>query len=139
MSDILPELVDNWLADSHLYVDSMQMKAGRVIIVLDGDCGANLGECARLNRYLHRRLEERGIDVGDVSFDISSPGLDKELRTRRDFMKNVGRAVRGRLNTGKTLKGILLAVSPQDVLYINATGKTLALPMKQLNEAKVAI
>lgn len=77
--------------------------------------GVSVDDCARVSRRLEEILDAReGLPSGYI-LEVSSPGVDRPLRKRRDFERAVGReiAVRGyeplALGT-KRLEGVLLGL-----------------------------
>jgi ribosome maturation factor RimP len=58
--------------------------------------GITVEDCARINRRLLRAMESDEELAGRYSVEVSSPGLDRKLVTRRDFERAVGEVVRVR-------------------------------------------
>jgi ribosome maturation factor RimP len=58
--------------------------------------GITVDDCARINRRLSRELEAEEQLSGRFTVEVSSPGLDRKLVTRRDFERAVGEVVRVR-------------------------------------------
>ena len=59
---------------------------------LDSDTGFTLEKCMKINRGLRRQVEESGLyPEGDISLEVSSPGVDAPLRMPRQYVKNIGR------------------------------------------------
>ncbi|MDD5347903.1 MAG: hypothetical protein PHT59_04740 [Candidatus Omnitrophica bacterium] len=56
--------------------------------------GITLGECTDLNRGIGSLLEEREIMQGPYVLEVSSPGLDRCLKTKRDFSRCLNRQVK---------------------------------------------
>ena len=56
--------------------------------------GRTIDECRWINKFLSKQLEEGIMIDGDYMVDVSSPGLDRPLRTQKDFQRVVGREVR---------------------------------------------
>jgi ribosome maturation factor RimP len=48
--------------------------------------GISLKDCALLNRLLRDELDT-GILSGQYTLEVSSPGLDRPLKTKEDFMR----------------------------------------------------
>lgn len=82
--------------------------------------GVSLNECARLNRLLFSYLDKDKILGEDFSVEVNSPGLDRKLKTRDDFLRVKGRNVSLWLNIPvkeKTyLEGKLLNVEEEKIL-----------------------
>lgn len=77
--------------------------------------GVTVDDCARVSRALEALLDERDDIAGNYILEVSSPGVERPLRKRRDFERSIGReiAVRGYepLPGGaKRLEGVLLGV-----------------------------
>jgi len=84
----------------------------RVYVDVAGGITADV--CAELSRALEARLEASGL-VGDrYVLEVSSPGLDRPLQTRRDFVRLIGRPVQVRIRAvdgnRRELVGVLEAV-----------------------------
>ena len=56
--------------------------------------GISLDECVHLNRALAEKLEEDPLFAENFSFEVSSPGLDRSLRTAKDFRRVLDKDVR---------------------------------------------
>ena len=49
--------------------------------------GITLDECAALNRDIGDLIEEKSIIMGSYILEVSSPGLDRPLKTSDDFSR----------------------------------------------------
>ncbi|HLG93781.1 MAG TPA: ribosome maturation factor RimP [candidate division Zixibacteria bacterium] len=81
--------------------------------------GISIGECARLSGKLSDWFDLENVFERAYVLEVSSPGLDRPLVTRRDFERKVGREVRIWLSdNGTTLEasGNLLAVTDDGLL-----------------------
>lgn len=82
-------------------------------IFIDKDGGVSVENCASVSRYLSEELDkEENAEVieGAYTIEVSSPGLDRPLKTKRDFERNLGRMLKVSLmdgKKGKIIKGIL--------------------------------
>lgn len=68
---------------------------GRTLkIVIDGE-DTGLSVCEKISKSLSRWLDEHEslVPAGDYSLEVSSPGLDRPLKTEADFRKLVGKLV----------------------------------------------
>jgi ribosome maturation factor RimP len=95
-------------------------------IFIDKNGGVNVEDCASVSRCLSEELDkEENLSVieGAYTIEVSSPGLDRPLKTKRDFERNVGRKVRIIQNDGKTIRGILKSVDETFVTLETAAAK----------------
>ncbi|MCC6474508.1 MAG: ribosome maturation factor RimP [Burkholderiales bacterium] len=53
------------------------------------ECPVTLNDCESASRQLQRVLEVEGLDYGRL--EVSSPGLDRRLKTAREFERFAGR------------------------------------------------
>lgn len=111
-------------------------------ILVDKVGGVTLAECARANQRIGNALETAELIEGSYAIEVSSPGLDRPLVSRRDFERAlgeelvVGLAAEG--NRMKTLEGILLAVQPEAVVLKLPAGN-VTVPFGEIRTAKKAI
>jgi ribosome maturation factor RimP len=119
----------------------------RAIVLLDGDNGAGIDECAQVSRYVGFKLEEDNVIEEAYNLEVSSPGVDTPLLMLRQYTKNIGRTVAVKMPDGVKKEGKLLAVNAADIVIeeqIKEKGKkaTLAetsIPMDQITEIRVLI
>lgn len=104
--------------------------------------GIALDECARLNQELGRVLDERHGLGAPYILEVSSPGVDRPLRTASDFRRNLGRRARfflkgpseGRSEYCGTVEGV-----EGSVVSINEQGRSIRIPLEKINKAKQVI
>jgi ribosome maturation factor RimP len=93
-------------------------------ILLDGDKGVSIDDCARINRGLYRTIEEKNwLDTANFSLEVSSPGLDEPLKLHRQYVKNTGRRVELQLQDGSVLEGLMKAVEEKQLTIEETRGK----------------
>ena len=73
------------------YLVDIIEKENRLKIYFDGDSGVSLGRCQKLSRLVEAFVEENNLLPEDYKLDVSSPGLDRPLKFRRQYEKNKGR------------------------------------------------
>ena len=79
-------------------VDIRLKKAGRqtnIEVTVDRPAGGiTLAECVSINRRIAQMLEEKNFFQEDAySIEVVSPGLDRPLKTEKDFLRNCHRSV----------------------------------------------
>jgi ribosome maturation factor RimP len=141
MKEKLEQIIKEFTAGTHLYLVDLQIRGKTIDISLDGDCGVNINECGALNRFLHRRLEEQGVDTGEFTIEVASPGIDRPLEQLRDYQKNVGRKLQVRNNQNKLLTG-KLSYADKYKIILSGSGhgkKPETIDIKTIKEAKTVI
>jgi ribosome maturation factor RimP len=56
--------------------------------------GVGLGDCERLSRELGDRIDALPFFEAPYDFQVSSPGIDRPIRSDDDLRRNTGRPVR---------------------------------------------
>ncbi len=113
-----------------------------VRLLVDRVGGVSIQQCATVNRRISAALETSNIIEGGFTVEVSSPGLDRPLATKRDFERAVGEDVRVEMvvepNRTKELQGMLLAVQPEAIV-LKTGGGNITVPMGQIRTAKKAL
>lgn len=110
------ELAEGKLKDSSYFIIDITVSNSvkKVSIILDGDNGVNIDDCADLSRRLSEDLDLIMEDA--YTLDVMSPGLDQPLKLKRQYKKNEGRKVKVKLKEGDVLKGLLLDTLDEGIL-----------------------
>ncbi|MFH1888680.1 MAG: ribosome maturation factor RimP [Candidatus Omnitrophota bacterium] len=105
--------------------------------------GITVDECSRLNISISNLLDERGLlEEGRYTLEISSPGLDRPLKEKSDFLRCIGRRVRLFLNEPVNDKIELegsINKAEDDSVYIDKGDKVIRIPLVKINKAKQVI
>lgn len=135
------ERPDLFLVSAKLHVN------GKLIILVDGDNGIGIAECAAISRYVGFKLEEEDVIKTPYNLEVSSPGLDTPLTLTRQYSKNIGRDLAIKMVDGSKREGTLTAITEDAVMIdekIKEKGKKAELvesviPVNQITETKVII
>ena len=94
----------------------------RVLIIIDGDRGITIDDCAALSRALSKEFDERAF-FGDDNYllEVSTPGLDHPLKLRRQYSKNTGRNLKVTTKEG-IVEGKLKEVTDDKIVLLQETG-----------------
>ncbi len=101
----------------------VELRSGVLLVTVDRDGGVDLGDLTAANRAISAELDDRDPIPGRYTLEVSSPGVERTLRTPAHFARAVGetvsvktrpqvpgeRRLRGRLVTSDD-EGIQLAV-----------------------------
>lgn len=113
------------------------------VLVDRPDGGITVDECARVSESLSRQLDLYDLFAHRYTLEVSSPGLDRPLRTEADFRRFAGR--RAEIVMTAAIEGpqrrfrgrILGVVAASAVLDID--GRQLHLPLEQMASAKLTV
>lgn len=68
---------------------------GRTVqLTIDHDDGVGIDLVAAITRDVSGALDDEDVVPGSYTLEVTSPGVDRPLRSVRDFTRNVGRDVR---------------------------------------------
>ncbi len=104
--------------------------------------GITMDECASLNRKLGQLLDEKDIIPVRYILELSSPGLDRPLKAREDFMRCLNKQAAFFLNgpvNGKLQAQGLITSAGDTSVFINDSGRVLEIPLTKINKAKLVI
>lgn len=79
-------------------------------ITIDSDDGINIDDCEKVHRAIDPILDERDYIEGFYYLEVSSPGIERELRTEEHIIHSLGMTVEVRLFSAKDGKKSFVAV-----------------------------
>ncbi len=98
--------------------------------------GISVDECARLSRGIADVLDTHDPISGRYVLEVSSPGLDRPLKSDRDYKRAVGRTVKVILDGGRVLIGRLMRFDgPEIVLAVD--GRSRIVPSDEIRKANL--
>lgn len=140
MEELVRSLAEPVLARHGADLVELIVRKGRtrlVRLVADREGGIDLETCARVSEEISRLLDAEDPIPGRYTLEVTSPGLNRPLKTEADFAKNAGRKVRVVLARGQH-EGIVKEVS-KDAVTI-ATGKgDVRIPLDEVATAKLLL
>lgn len=94
-------------------------------VYADKEGGLSLDDCEKYHRQLQPLMEDIDYDI----MEVSSPGLDRPIKTRRDFEKNRDALVEVKLfapyNGAKLYRGLLKELDERRVTLETEQGESL--------------
>ncbi|MBI1770151.1 MAG: ribosome maturation factor RimP [Bacteroidetes bacterium] len=101
---------------AHFLVDVIvsKHKPMKFTVILDGDSGITIDDCALVSRGVNSALENL-IEV-QYSLEISTPGLDHPLKLKRQYEKNKGRKLKVHLTNKSIVLGVLQQVEEEKIV-----------------------
>jgi len=121
-------------------VDIEQSAPGRLLrVFIDKKEGSiTLDDCVAISNHLSQLLAVENIDYNRL--EVSSPGLDRQLKKKADFVRYMGESARIRLRIAlqgqRNFVGTLVEVN-DDVLTLNTDGKLLQIELRNLEKARL--
>lgn len=111
-------------------------------ILADKPEGISVKECEEFNNFLSGELDKEGVIQDRYILEVSSPGLDRPIKTDRDFERRMGRnleittyeAIDGR----KSHEGCLIGMD-KDNIVIEQDGVSTVIPKNKIALARLKI
>ena len=111
------ELVEEKIAElPNLFLVDVKMHSdGKLIVLVDGDNGIGIADCAAISRHVGFHLEEENVIAEAYNLEVSSPGIDTPLVLTRQYVKNIGRTLAIKMKDGTKREGELLAAGDEAI------------------------
>ena len=134
--------VESAATDNDAFLVELELKPNNIIVAyVDSDNGLTIDQIKMINRRIESDLDR---DEEDFNLTVSSPDLNKPLKTWRQYNKNVGRYLKIKFNESQK-EGMLMKVEAK-YLVLSVPNKKKSAPNTELEiqfadiaEAKVAI
>jgi ribosome maturation factor RimP len=143
------ELVEEKIKDKpNLFIVDIKMHSnGKLIILIDGDKGVGIDNCAAISRHVGFCLEEESVIETAYNLEVSSPGIDTPLTSIRQYLKNIGRNLAISMINGAKREGKLASITEDAIIIeekIKEKGKKAetvesVIPIDKITETKVLI
>ncbi len=131
---------------THFLVDVVvsKHKPMKFTVILDGDSGITIDDCANVSRSVNSSLESLIED--QYSLEISTPGLDHPLKLKRQYEKNKGRKLKVHLTNKSIVLGALQQVEEEKIVIEaelkegrKIETKAMEIPFAEIEKAFVTV
>jgi len=137
---LIEEAITPVVADHGLQLVDVEWREirprGLLRLYVDKPGGVGIGDCERLSREIGDVLDAAAVIEGGYDLEVSSPGLDRQLRKEREYRWAVGRQIRCWLAGGAELCGRLTAVTA-DRLVLDRGGEQVELGRADVTKARL--
>ena len=88
--------IKTWINDflkkdpEHFLLNVLIPTEDQIIVYVDGDHGITLNRCLEINRFLSTKIENESLNI---VIEVSSPGLGKPVKIKRQYNKLIGKIV----------------------------------------------
>ena len=129
LAEPVAEEIGCWVWD----VEFVKEGARRILrITIDSEEGITIDDCEKMHRAIDPILDEADPIEEQYYLEVSSPGVERELRTEEHVMACEGWDVEVRLyapmNGAKTFRGVLLPLGETGEIRIDVGGVEMAFP-----------
>ncbi len=135
----MEDVVQPILRDHGLTLVDLEWCEGRrgiLRVAVDKPGGVAVEDCERASREIGDVLDVSGLAVTGYDLEVSSPGLERRLRSEREFRWAIGKRVRCWQSGGMEVGGRLDEVS-NDRLVLEHEGQRIEVPRANLTKARL--
>lgn len=109
---------------------------GVLRVFVDKAGGVGIGDCEQASRELGDVLDASGVMSGGYDLEVSSPGLDRQLRTDREYRWAIGKRVCCWLAGGDEVHGRLTEVA-EGRLLLEEEGRPIEVERARVTKARL--
>ena len=140
------ELIGPYLNENCLDLVDMTYRreqAGMTLrLLVDTKEGVRIDECEALNNYLSQLLDDEDVISEHYVIEVSSPGLDRPIKTDRDFVRSVGKMLEvttfAPIDARKSHYGNLIGMD-SDKIVLDSEGVSTVIPRDKIAMARLKI
>lgn len=108
----------------------------RIYITKNG--GVTLDDCEKFSRLLSPILDVTPPVSGDYTLEVSSPGLERNLKKEEHFISSIGEKVRVTLNSKEKFEGEILGFE-DEILTLKTQSENLKIKFSDIKKARTFI
>lgn len=113
-------------------------KRGLVRLYIDKNGGVTIRDCASISSVVGDILDAENIVEGPYVLEVSSPGLERPLKSRSDFERSLGRTVKITLKSGGVTVGRLLECR-EAIFVVDVDGQLVEIPADSIVKARLEL
>lgn len=133
------------LHGAHLIEIVLRGSEGRAVIEIfvDTETGVTTDLCALISRELSRRIDAEELVTGSYRLEVSSPGIERPLKYRWQYIKHVGRTVRIRRKSAELVEEVTGTIAALDESTLSVQtprgGPLVVIPFESIVESRIAM
>ena len=136
--------IDSYLKDENMELYDINIvnfpNISKIEIFIFSKEDIDIDTTARLNKQLSRVIEEFGYDKGSFDMIVSSPGVERKLKSLRHFELSIGELIKLKLFNPieeiYTFEGILLSVIDKTII-LKTESDDIEINISDIKNAKI--
>ncbi|MFC1726143.1 ribosome maturation factor RimP [candidate division KSB1 bacterium] len=140
LTNDIKELIEN---EEFEFVDLKYVPRGDASILrvfADSTAGITIEECKMLSGLISDFIFKYNKIEGRFTLEVSSPGIDRPLKTERDFRKNINRDVVVLYKENGAEKEVIgKIISIDDKLTLEVNGDNIVIPIDSIVKGEIKL
>ncbi len=117
----IENIVNDYFEGKEYFLVDVMLRKGNVIdVIIDGDNGVTIKDCVKISRFIESNFDR---EQEDFELRVSSPGIDRPFKLKRQYHKYLEREVQLTTIEEKKLEGVLKSVTEEGVVIEIKQGK----------------
>ncbi len=116
---------------------------GVLKVTIDHDLGVGIDDCTAVSREISALLDVEDIVPGSYALEVSSPGLDRPLKSLEDFMRFAGKVAKVTMaepvSDKRSIVGRILRVEGESVVLESDGDIAIAVPFNKIKKARLEV
>jgi len=120
----IQQQIDSYLKDENLELYDLHIvnfpNISKIEVFIYSVENVNIDLTSRLNKQLNRLVEDLGFEKGSFDMIVSSPGIERKLKSFRHFELSIGELIKVKLinpiNDVYTFEGDLVSVGEENIV-----------------------
>jgi len=112
-------------------------------LVVDREEGVKLDDCSRVSRETSDFLDVEDIIEHPYHLEVSSPGLERPLRTVEECRRHLGKKARFKVkeevDSRRVITGELQSIDKDEISVLSEEGETFKLNWENVQKARLAL
>lgn len=112
-------------------------------VFIDSETGVTLEHCSKVSRELGRYLDVEDFIDHAYHLEVSSPGLERPLRSVEDFRRYCGRKARVKVHEAldgeKVFEGMIEKIEDELIYLRLDDGRSIQFSFEKINKARLVV
>ncbi|TXF89552.1 hypothetical protein FUA23_10130 [Neolewinella aurantiaca] len=119
MEEHVTNMLEEMFATSEDFTDcfivDVKQTTVKLEIFVDADSDMTFRKCQQISRFVEAYLDEEQPLGEKYTLNVSSPGVDRPLKFKRQYVKNIGRKMKVTTNEGEDHEGQMIAADDEKI------------------------
>jgi ribosome maturation factor RimP len=145
--DVVRGIVDPYCKSNGLILEDVEfVKEGPhryLRVIIDKNEGLGIDDCQAVSRFLNSKLDDVDPIEEQYFLEVTSPGIERELKKPSDFVRFAGKRVQANLfnpiNGSKVVKGDLVSLEDNKVIIKTENAGVVEIPKDKISLIKLVV